>query len=372
MSVLLLSANTGTGHNSAAAAIAEEFIKNGEEATVVDALSYVSPFVSSLISNGHVMIYRYMPKLFNVGWKKAEDVIVDGDPNSRLSKFFALGSEKMWKDIKDGHFDIVISTHAFASSILYSVEKKHPGAFRSAFVETDYMCTPVVKNCPLDYYFIPSEDLIDAFACNTIPREKIYATGIPVREVFYKTEDPVSCREEFGIPANHKHIVVAFGSMGCGNEISLTENLLAVLPDTVEISVIAGTNKKRKEELRKKFENIPNVHIFGYVKDMERLLTITDLYITKPGGLSTTEALQKKVPMLLVNAVGGCEGPNLDFYTSRGLAYTADGEKNLSALAKSLLTDGNKDYLSMCENLESYPKARSAETIYRIMTGKMP
>ena len=125
---------------------------------------------------------------------------------------------------------------------------------------------------------------------------------------FYIRGDKEKAKEAFNIKPNNTHLLLMCGSMGCGPMKQLTEDLSQRLEPNCEISVVCGTNQKLFRELEQKFDSYPNIHIHGFVQDMSSLMDSADLYLTKPGGLSTSEALAKALPMVLIDAVAGCIG----------------------------------------------------------------
>ena len=146
----------------------------------------------------------------------------------------------------------------------------------------------------------------------------------------------------------------------------LTETLSQRLEPDWEISVVCGTNHKLRRELEQKYESYPNIHIHGFVKDMSALMDSADLYLTKPGGLSTSEALAKALPMVLINAVAGCETYNLRHFTAMGGAVTASSVEELTGLCVELMKD-SKRRLEMELALLSHRYTDSAQCIFQVM-----
>jgi len=175
------------------------------------------------------------------------------------------------------------------------------------------------------------------YVCENIPREIISGCGVPIRQKFFQTTDPVQAKLQFGIAPEHRHLVVMGGSMGCGPIPSLTGALLRALPEDCEVTVVCGTNKTLLAALHRAHADIPRFHARGYVTDMPALLDSADLYLTKPGGLSTTEAAVRHLPMVLIDAVAGCEEHNMNFFVSTGGAKAARSVPMLTQLCVELL-----------------------------------
>ena len=225
MKVLILSCNTGEGHNSCAAALEEECRNQNIPCDTEDALRFISPEVSRFISNWHVRIYRHAPGLFRVGYRAAEDHPAQFHEGSALYRYLTQGAEKLCGFIAGSGYDTVICTHTFAALMVSEVVKTHLPNLKTCFIATDYTCSPSVKDSSLDRYFIPASSLSGDFLGGGVTSERLRACGIPVRQMFRSSVRKEDAKRAFGIPANHKHLVMMCGSMGCGPMHGLTLKL---------------------------------------------------------------------------------------------------------------------------------------------------
>ena len=165
---------------------------------------------------------------------------------------------------------------------------------------------------------------------------------------------------------SHSHLLMMCGSMGCGPMEELTKIFKEQMDASVELSIVCGTNEKLCQELKSIAAGNPRIHIYGYTDRMNDLMDSADLYLTKPGGLSVTEAAAKRLPMVLIDAVAGCEKYNLDFFVSSGGAVTADSPEALADLCTALAKD--EDRLStMAERLSYIVEKPAAEAILSAM-----
>lgn len=339
MKVLILSCNTGEGHNSVAKAVKEYFELNDTECKIEDSLSFTSKKMSKFISNWHVRIYRHMPNAFGVGYGIAEkhpDLLGD---DSAAYKLLTLGSHRLADFIESGGFDSVICTHVFSALLLTKMMANHPKNISTYFISTDYTAHPGCNGSQLDTYFIPHNNLNSEFEQMGIPSEKLEGVGIPVRQMFFKNSEKAEARRKAGIGQNSRHLLMMCGSMGCGPMEETVELLAQYMNGGFELTVVCGTNRKLYERLSKSVGGNSSVHIRGFVKDISTLMDSADLYFTKPGGISVTEAAIKSLPMVLVNTVSGCETHNLDFFVGRGAAVTAETPQELCELAIAILRD---------------------------------
>lgn len=342
MRVLILSCNTGQGHNSASAAVKEVFEQHGVSCEITDALQFVSGGVSKFISWGHSFVYRRLPGLFRVGYSFFETHSGAFQANSLLCKFLSGAAERLHRYCQEGQYDTVISAHVFASLILTCARRQCHLNAKTYFVATDYTCSPGAVQSGLGHYFIPSAALAEEFVAAGAQKEALVPVGIPIRQKFFAAEDGERAKERFGIAPGHRHLLMMCGSMGCGPMGSLAKHLVEGLSGDQELSIVCGTNKGLERKLSRRFRGKANVHVLGYVEEMPLLMDSADLYLTKPGGISVTEAAAKRLPMVLVDAVAGCEKHNMRYYIDREAAVTAKSPRKLARLCVEILGDEDR------------------------------
>lgn len=342
MRVLILSCNTGEGHNSCAAAVKAEFESRGDCCVIVDALSFISRRTSKFISKWHVRIYRYFPQAFNKGYSFAEEHPSAIGENSAAQRLLTMGCRRLFRFISSNGFDAVVCTHLFSMLMINEIQKRKNLGVKTAFIETDYTASPTAKDARADVFVTPCSAVAEDFAAMGIPKESLFPCGIPVRPMFFEHTEKHLAKENFGIDPLKKHLVIMSGSMGCGPINKILAHIAENLPEECELTVVCGTNKRLLHRLEREYAHCGNINIRGYTKNVSMLMDSADLYLTKPGGISTTEAAVKCLPMVLINAVGGCEAPNLKFFTECGAAVTADSSKAVAQLCIDLLSDENR------------------------------
>ena len=367
MRVLILSCNTGGGHNAVSAAIQEAFAARGADCETRDALAFLSERASEFICNWHTRIYRYMPGAFKAGYRFTENHPALYDQDTLFDKFLTSGVERLGGFMEAGHYDITVCPHVFSALMVTRVREQRPGCGGAAcFVATDYTCSPMANESRLDRYFIPAESLVQEFTADGIPAEKLVPLpGIPVRRSFFSKHPKKTAKKAMGMPEDCRHILIMFGSMGCGPVTELTGELLELTEPDTRITVVCGTNEHLKKKLKKLYGDTERIRILGYAGDIDLLMDSADLYVTKPGGISTAEAAVKGLPMVLVNAVSGCEEYNLRHFCGLGGAVTAEGNRALAELCADLLASP--------ERLEKMSgalgvKGSAAEELCRVMT----
>ncbi len=367
MRILILSSSNGGGHNACAEAIRQRFEPLGNECVCIDAMRLISPSVSRIASAVHIGVYRHAPHIFGAGYKYTEShsKLSKGSPTNEL---IIAAAPKLAQMINDGGYETVICTHVFAAIMLSEAVKKHGCKAYTAFVATDYTCTPGTGSSDLDVYFIPSVSLIANHISDGIPREKIVVSGIPVRSMFYNSVSKATAKTLQGINPASKHIVVMCGSMGAGPMQTLARRIARRLADDDRMTVVCGTNRSLYRKLKLLFKSNENICIKGYVRNVSALLDSADLYVTKPGGISTSEAAVKHLPMVLYNAVEGCETYNRDHFVLLGAAKSAPNTSQTADLCAALLAD-DRQIEMMCKSYETQQQS-ATDIIYDVIVSK--
>lgn len=162
MRILLLSCNTGEGHNSTARAIMEVLEQQGTDCELRDVLSCMSPRFSKFICNWHSRLYKYAPKLTDVGYRAFERT-ADPEDTAPVYELLALGARKLWEMLMRGEYDAVVCVHVFSGMMMTEVRRVWGVEIPCFFVATDYTCSPTVEQCEMDGYFIPSAALSGEF-----------------------------------------------------------------------------------------------------------------------------------------------------------------------------------------------------------------
>lgn len=362
--VLLLSCSTGQGHNSSAKAIKEYFSLQGIDCEIRDAFDFISERLAEFISWGHSFMYRYIPQLFRWGYQYTQKHSSIFENSSRVYRFLISGTEKLRQYILEEEYDTVICTHPFSAIMLSHIQKHFPLLVETAFVTTDYTCYPGMNAYRLGKNFVSNKEQIDGCHRWEIPQSQIIATGIPVGLKFFQRFEKPDAKRQLKINKNNVHLLMMCGSMGCNVMKKILRHLAKELPEQAEISVICGTNKRLYKNMKRRYRTNSRIHIVAYTDNISLYMDAADLYLTKPGGISVTEAAAKNLPMIFVNAVAGCEQHNMDFFLNMGAAVTADTPRKLASKSINLLrSPAERHYMK--EQLQKYQQPNGAAQIYK-------
>lgn len=204
------------------------------------------------------------------------------------------------------------------------------------FVATDYTCSPTVGACTPDICVIPHQELADEFVSCGIARDTLLPAGIPVRSAFRQRGDRAAARRALGLPETGRHIVLMSGSIGCGPMGDVAEDLDMRMADGDFATVLCGSNKQMRYALE--LRRLYRVEAVGFTTQVQLYMDSADVLVSKPGGISITEAGTRGVPLLLADMVGGCETRNEAFFTAHGWAASCPPD-NMAASALAFLED---------------------------------
>lgn len=363
MKVLILSTGTGEGHNSAAKAVKEQFDKNNIPCVMADALDFASEKAAKY--GRKVYIWSTEKKVFG-GAYKAGRAISSSRHKSPVYYANTLYAGKLYDYITQNGFDTVVMPHLFpAEAVTYMMKKHHP-RLASYFIATDYTCIPFTEETNPDYFFIPHEDLIPEFVKRGIPEEKLVPLGIPVSERFVNLPSGAECRERLGIDREKKCVLVMTGSMGYGNVESMVAKLWEKTGEDTCIYVMGGTNEKLKAALRKTYTKEKRVVILDFTDRAQEYMAAADVLFTKPGGLTSTEAVAAGVPLVHTHPIPGCEDRNVAFFTARGMSVSDKKEDEVIRKGLELLeSDIRREEMRSAQRKHGKPDA--ARRIYEFI-----
>ena len=365
MNILILSCNTGQGHNTAAAAVSEAIEKKGHSAKTENALLFISKIHDDIISDGHIFIYKNFPKLFGVGYRFEEN----HEPKF-IQNQLRLGAKKFGEYLSKHSYDAIVCTHVFAAILVNEYKKKTGDKIPCGFVSTDYTVYPGALECNADLYFTPHPLLNEEFESAGIDKNKLCPFGIPIAHKFLESVSKERARSELELPFDSKLVLIGGGSMGCGPIADLAALISEKLPDALVI-VACGNNEKLIEQISKLGHH--NILPLPFTKRMDLYLSASDLYLTKAGGLSTTETIYKAVPLLYIDAVPGCETRNIDFMSAHNFASVAFTPEQASELATKIINNPENalDSIIKCKNmLPPDPSMAIAEKIEEVVLKK--
>lgn len=321
MNILILSVTAGFGHNSTAAALSSGLQAGNATVTVLDIYKYLNEAMYQAIDKGYLISSKYTPGVYRTFYTKLEKKEHSAhNPITMLNTWLAFKFEKYLEDLKP---DVIVCTHIFAARIINELKARSKITVPVIGIITDYTIHPYWESVPqIDYIDIASPLLKYRAVQRGIPAEHIVSFGIPINPKFSNSMTKTEARRELSIPEDRKTILVMCGSMGYGKMNILIRNIVLSGSSYTVLAVCGNNTKqfKKLEHMKNSSSDYDNLHIFGFVNNVDIMMDASDCIVTKPGGLTVSEALEKKLPMVLVSPIPGQEERNTEFLLNNGVA----------------------------------------------------
>jgi len=362
--ILILYSTAGMGHKKAAFALLRAFRDRGEDLDVeiLDALEYANSAYRFLYLDFYVfmmskakwlwwVIYylsdrKFMTFLFRKLWASSDYQSLPGFGELLLEK----------------SPDAIVATHFFLPTIADILKTKKGLSSRLYTVVTDYGPHICWLSDHIDRFFVGSESAMEEMIKRGVSDENVSSTGIPTDEKFQYDFDTESIRKEYGLDPHKKTVFLMSGGFGVG---PMEEMLLSLNSCAADIQVIAvcGYNKKAYENIAKISKDLKYTLVeFGFTDKIAELMSVSDLMITKPGGISITEAMNMHLPMILFGAVPGQETWNEKFLLDHHAALKAFKMEDIPGLVDEILLSDEK-YAEFKAGVDSVRKPDAAHDI---------
>ncbi len=317
MKALILSVKAGYGHHSTGLAMKDCFESHGIECEMLDTLEYINKFLGEGVQDGYLLATKYMADAYGKVYDtfdKKDEPRKNYSPEVIISKFL---SKKLEKYMMEYAPDFVVGTHSYAA-VLISVLKKRGVLTCPTFgVVTDFTVHPFWESTDLDYYILPDALLTSSAVRKGIDVDKILPYGIPIREKFSVINEKAASKRLLGL-TSEPVVLVMMGSMGFGD---MTQAIQSCddFGGNLQVVVICGSNEKARIAIDERAWK-KRVRCLGFVDNVDKYMDAADVIITKPGGLTTSEAMAKRLPLILMNPIPGQEERNMEFLVNSGAA----------------------------------------------------
>lgn len=361
----------GGGHLSAAKSIKEYIECNYADVQIdmIDCVEYINKAINKVTTKAYSEFAKRAPEIWGFIYKKSET-----GPVAKISNDFnKVMAIKLKKLLQDFNPDYVISTHPFSSQMCAYLKKKGKFNFKLATIMTDYASHEqwIVHHEYVDYLFVAHQEMKNYLTSKNIDENKIFVTGIPISNRFLNQYDKEEILNEFKLDKNRKNVLFfAGGEFGLGKNTTLEIlKVLAKYFTDTQIIAIAGKNESMKEHFEKivkEYNREDSIKILGFTNKVPELMSISDLVVTKPGGLTTTESLASGLPIIAINPIPGQEEENAYFFEKAGVAVWLKKDDNIKEVVSNILNNEAK-LLEMKENTKLIAKKNSTEDICKII-----
>jgi len=355
--VLILTTSTGEGHNQAANSIANTFMKYSYEVITYDFLKSNSKILTNLLVKGYEIAASFFPKTYGFLYNISNTLFI----TKIISFIFYFLNKKVYKFIRNSNPDVIVVTHPFAVSIATNIKNKINIPIIT--IVTDFKAHGAYISDKVDAYIVGSNETKDNLIKKGILKDRIFVYGIPVKDKFFKEKINLSGIDK----GDYFNVLLMGGSMGLKNISQVLKELLNN-SCKLRITVVCGKNEELRNNLLKKYNNnIKNkkLHILGFSNDIDVLMDYSDLIISKPGGLTSTEAINKRLPLIIPFVIPGQETENVEVLQANGCAIYLNNLLELNLLVSDLINNPDK-LKKIEENMANLSSSYSKDNIVKL------
>jgi len=339
--VLLMYITKVSGHRQATLAI-QKGLKELDPSIVaptINGFGYTYPVLEKVVNQAYMSVIKRTPIVWDYMYDNPNIVKKSGSFQKFLHK---TSHKKIDRLMKKHNPDVVVCTQAFPCGMVASYKKAKGINTTLIGVLTDFAPHSYWINEGVNYYIVPSLESKERFVKKGVNPDSIKAYGIPIKPKFATQLDRRPIAHSLGLNHDIPTILVMGGGQGLGPIKKIVKALRAIEMD-IQIIVLAGTNKKIIKSLNKQAQKSDkNILVFEYAKNVDELMDLSTIIITKPGGMTTAECLAKGLPMVIINPIPGQEMRNTDFLIKKGVAIRIDKTNDVGEEVELLLRSPEK------------------------------
>lgn len=339
--IAILHATAGSGHRSAAVAIASALgeLAPGAQVREVDTLVFASRFYRSTYAQGYDAMAQRAPQLWGALYTLWAQQQVNRSAGPAREALDRLALRGLVRVVERERPDAIVCTHFLPVEALYPIRGKGRLQVPLHVVITDFTAHPLWAYPYVDRYYVASEQVAAELAGHGVPRERIEVTGIPVAPKFARSAGRDAVRKRFGFALDRPLVLVMGGGAGVGPMAEMAERL-AELPMQPQVLVLCGTNAALRQQLDALAERYDGrLRAMGFTQDVDQLLEAADLLVSKAGGLTCSEALIKHTPLVVFRPTPGQEVSNARWLEAGGAAVHAETLDTVAATVARWLSD---------------------------------
>lgn len=363
--IILMYISEVSGHHSATIAI-EKAIRTFEpdaEILNINAFNYTNPLSEKIVNRLYMGVIKTTPQLWDYLYDNPAVVKKLERIKETIHKFNSPKLKKLFDRFKP---DVVACAQAFPCGMVADYKKTFNSQIPLVAVLTDYIPHSYWVYDGVDYYVTPCEEVTGRLMEKGVPLKKIKSFGIPFN---HKFNDPVDSKfviYRLGLRPGVFTVLIMGGGQGLGPIKTVVKTLEQSESDFQEI-IVAGSNKQLYNTLRRRIRKYrKEIKLFGYCQNVNELMSVSDAVITKPGGITTAEALSKKIPMIIIKPIPGQEINNTMYLMSKGAAVKVDKPKAIASVIDELVRNP-KRLLAMREAAGRISKPHASVDIARLL-----
>ena len=363
MKILITYAYAGIGHKKAAEAVRNALREfKSAQVMTVDALDYTNRFFRFSYPRIYLFLINRVPYLWGFFYYLLDARIVDIFLAPIRRFMHRVNSKRFTRFILDEKPDVVISTHFLPSEVISGL--KRTGDFRGTLITivTDFMPHSFWMARDSDYFIVAIEKTKRDLLRRGIKEDRIKVLGIPCDPVFSISKGREQLIRDLGLEDGFFNLLIMGGGFGTGPVREIVDYIFGTgssVHDKVQVIVICGKNKTLFDELNERKEALmTRLCVFGYMDNIDEFMEASDLIVTKSGGLTVSEALSKKLPMIVIQPIPGQETRNCEILQGYGTALRADNAREVVARVEEFIKFPEKIIEMLARiKLLSYPGA---------------
>ncbi|MCI0536963.1 MAG: hypothetical protein L0Z50_17245 [Verrucomicrobiales bacterium] len=372
MRILIATVTAGAGHVQAAAALEEAWRASRPQDTLrrLDVLEFTPKLYRRVYIEGYVKLVEHAPDLWAHFFKKTDNPTLARKLTRSRRMLAKVTAGKFVLELKRFRPEAVLCTHFMPLEIMGELKATQANASQSAFtvsIVTDFEAHALWMEPSVDLYCVAAEETKARLVARGVPSESVVVTGIPIAARFSQPVDAAAVRKRMGLRDDLPILLVLGGGFGLGPVADILDELNK-LSSAIQVIVVCGKNEALRRELAVKDHRHP-AHILGFVTNMHELMSTAELIISKPGGLTTSEALALGKPLFILNPIPGQEAANSDFLLGHGAAAKANRVEDLPFCLEKLL--GAEKLREMSWKARSLGKPDSAAAVCREVLARL-
>ena len=324
MKILVIHASAGAGHFKAAEALFNGIKKSTDhDVLLVDALDYTSSFFKNSYKGIYFFLISKMPWVWGFFFWLLDIPWLQSFVRSSRRIYNTFNANKLHRFLQEGRFDTIFMTHFLPTEVAASLKRSRRISSQLITIVTDFDVHKIWLADGIDHYAVASDWTKNKLLQLGIAQESVLVSGIPTDEKFSLTRDISVLKRTLGLRENIFTVLVATGSFGIGPIDEIIDALSGF-----QVIVVCGHNKSLFKKLSVK--NYQLAKILGLVDNMHELMAVSDAMVTKPGGLSISEALVSQLPLIFFNAIPGQETGNIKVLKTYGIGISGCSVKQIS------------------------------------------
>lgn len=309
----------------------------GVRTQVVDSYKYAALVVSSVVSSGYLQMVKTIPQMYRYIYDRAERATEVGPFRTWAHQFTAGNLRPLFERERP---DVVVCTHAFPTGAMAEYKRLYADAPPVLGIVTDFAVHAFWVHQNIEAYAVATDGMRDIMVERGVSADRIAVSGIPVDPRFARGDEPVrALRERLGLPLDRKIVLMMGGGLGIG-PLGKMLHALEAIDEPLAAVVVAGKNPAAEKRVLEAAEGVKYpVRVLRFVDNVYDYMHAADVFVTKPGGLSSAEALAAEVPMVLCKPLPGQEERNARVLSEWGAAVRTRHLEDLAEAVAPILTD---------------------------------